>query len=288
MLAITQGGLGLPMLNPPPQFQVSPATTAPQSSYPSGGIGPITLNGQNVTSNLTGGRLGADLTLRDSTLPTYQAELDEFANTLNSRFSDQGLQLFTPPQGGSSLLSPPPAQTGYVGYAGTIAVNPAVVSTPSLVRDGTTTVTGSATGASSFAPNPVGGPAGFGTLIQRVLSYSFGADIQSGVTQPAPAVSGLGPTGSLSAPFQAPVDLASFATGIVASQSGDVSSITSQLSTETGVQQALQTSFNTTGNVNVDSEMTKMVQLQNAYGVVGHIVAAIQTMWTSLLQMVSA
>ncbi len=288
MLAITQGGLGLEMQNPPPQFSVSAATTAAAASYPGGGIGPIMLNGQDVTGNLTGGQLGADITLRDVTLPTYQGTLDEFANTLSTRFSAQGLQLFTPPQGGTGSVSPAPVQTGYIGYAGTIAVNPAVLSAPALVRDGTTSVTGSTTGASSFTPNPSAGPAGFGTLIQRVLSYSFGAQVQSDVTQPPPATSGLGPTGTLAAPFQAPSDLASFASDIVSSQSTAVANATNQSSVETGVQQALQKSFSTSSAVNVDSEMSNMVQLQNAYGAMGHVIAAIQAMFTALMQIVPA
>ncbi len=40
-----------------------------------------------MTTQLTGGQLGANLTLRDTTLPTYQAELDEFSQNLASRFS---------------------------------------------------------------------------------------------------------------------------------------------------------------------------------------------------------
>lgn len=247
MLAITQGGLGMEMLDPPPQFSVAAASAVPSTFYPGGGIGAITLHGADVTNQLTGGQIGADIALRDKTLPTYQGELDEFANTLNTRFSAQGLQLFTPPQGGTSSIIPTPAQTGYVGYAGSIAVNPAVLANPALVRDGTGAVAGSATGASAFTPNP---------------------------------------SGTLSAPFQAPSDLAGFATDIVSSQSSDVSTTTNALSTETGVQQTLQSSFGASSQVNVDSEMSRMVQLQNAYGVTGHIIAAVQKMFTDLMQMV--
>ena len=38
----------------------------------------ITLGGADVTAQMTGGQIGADITLRDTTLPTDQAELDEF------------------------------------------------------------------------------------------------------------------------------------------------------------------------------------------------------------------
>ena len=69
------------------------------SSYPGGGIPPITMNGVDVTAALTGGQLGANIALRDQTLPGYQAQLDEFAETVSNRFAQQGLTLFTDPTG---------------------------------------------------------------------------------------------------------------------------------------------------------------------------------------------
>lgn len=284
MTMATKGGLTLPLQNPAPQLMVQQTSAAPSTFYPGGGIGGIMLNGVDVTGALTGGQIGANLALRDKTVPTYQGALDEFAKTLSTRFSSQGLQLFTMPAGGSSAILPPPAQTGYVGYAGSIAVNPAVQATASLVRDGTAAVAGSATGASAFSPNPAGGPAGFTGLIQRVITFSLGAQVQSGVTQPAPATLGLGPAGTLSAPFQAPADLASFASDIVSSQSTDVSATQSQVSTETSIQAALQSRLQTTSTVNVDSEMSRMLELQNAYGANARIISAVQAMWTQLLQ----
>ena len=78
-----------------------------------------------------------------------------------------------------------------------IQVNPAVQADPSLVRDGTDTIAGSPTGAAPFTPNPPGGPAGFSTLIDNVLTYTLGADVQDGVTQPASNTTGLGAAGTL-------------------------------------------------------------------------------------------
>lgn len=284
LLAATDGGLALSLTNPPPQFSIATSSATGQSYYPGGGIAPILLNGQDVTTNLKGGDLGANITLRDTTLPTYQAELDEFAHTLSTRFSDQGLQLFTAPTGTGSGVT----QSGYLGYSATIAVNPAVIANPALVRDGTTAITGSPTGASAFTPNPSGGPASFGTMVSRVLSYSFGAQVQSGVPQTAPAVSGLGPLGTLSAPFAAPGTLASFASTLVATQSGDVSHVNEQITTEQSVQTTLQAQLASSSAVNTDSELSKMVVLQNAYGATARIIAAAQSMWNDLLAAVPA
>ena len=124
------------------------------------------LGGQDVTQQLTGGQIGGNIALRDSTLPTIQANLDEFAQNLSSRFAAQGLTLFSDGGGNVPSGGGTPAQAGYIGYANEIQVDPAVLATPSLVRDGTTAIAGSPTGASAFTPNPPGGPAGFTGMIR--------------------------------------------------------------------------------------------------------------------------
>lgn len=286
MLAATSGGLALQLTSPPPQFSVQQSAANAQTYYPGGGIAPVLLNGQDVTKSLTGGQIGADITLRDTTLPTYQGELDEFANTLSSRFSAQGLNLFTAPSPTASAIVPPPTQSGYLGYAATIAVNPTILTTPTDVRDGTTAIAGSPTGASAFTPNPAGGPASFTTLIDRVINYSFGSQVQPNVTQPPPATSGLGPQGTLTAPFGTPSDLSDFATSLVTSQSTDISNAQSQLATQQTVQSTLQSQVTATSGVSTDTQLSNMVVLQNSYGATGRIIAAVQSMWTQLLAMV--
>lgn len=283
LLAATSGGLALSLVNPPPQFALTPSSPGVGSYYPNGGIQPITLNGQDVTRSLTGGSLGTSIALRDTTLPTYQGELDEFSNALSNRFSAQGLALFNAPGGTTSALIPPPTQTAYIGYASTIAVNAAVVTNPSLVRDGNLTIAGSPGGATAFNPNPAGGPASFTGLVSRLLTFSFGAQIQSGVAQPVPATSGLGPLGNLQAPFVAPTDLAGFATALVAAQSGDIAGVNGQLQTESTVQTALQARVSSGSGVSTDQELSHMVELQNAYGANARVIAATQAMWTQLL-----
>lgn len=287
VIAMTSTGLTMPLRGGTGPFATRDATLGPNAYYPSGGIPPITLGGVDVTSQITGGRIGANIALRDSTLPTDQAELDEFAQHLAGRFNTQGLRLFTDPTGAVPSAGGTPIQSGYVGFASTIQVNTAVQATPSLVRDGTQAVAFSATGASAFTPNPAGGPAGFTTLITRVLNYTFGSEAQSGVPHLASATSNLGPTGTLSAPFAAPATLAGFASAMVAAQSQESAGVSQQLTTEQGVQTALQSKLAAQSGVNIDSEMASMVALQNAYGANAKIVASVQTMWNQLLGMVS-
>jgi flagellar hook-associated protein 1 len=232
---------------------------------------------------MTGGRIGADITLRDTTLPTDQAELDEFAEGLSSRFVGQGLTLFTDGSPNVPTPVPPPAQNGYVGYAGTIQVNPQVTADPSLVRDGTDAVA-----AIGFTPNdPAIGPAGFTTLISNVLNYTFGSQSQSG-DQPALNTNGLGQSGNLAAPFSsAPGEsLSDFATSLVSSQAQQSATATSNLTTEQALQTSLNAKATAVSGVNMDTEVSQMLSLQNAYGANARVVAGVQSMFAELLQAV--
>lgn len=280
MLAFTPGGLSIPLHGTTPLFATTDATIGANSSYPAN-IPAITLNGTDVTTELTGGQIGANLQLRDVTLPTFQGELDEYSETLASRFQAQGLTLFTDGSG-NVPSSGTPTQSGYVGFAGTIQVNPAVAATPSLVRDGTNTIaTGDPGGGSAFTPNPSTGPAGFTGLVTRVLDYTFGTNAQSGVTQPAPAQTGLGVNGNLSAPYTAST-LGSLVSSMVAAQSQASSQAQSQLTTEQSVQTTLQGKVADVSGVSIDTEMSSMIQLQNAYAANAHVLTAVQSMWQTL------
>jgi flagellar hook-associated protein 1 FlgK len=286
MLLTTAGGLALPIHGTPDPLSTGNASVLPGSTYPGGGIPAITVGGADVTRQLIGGQLGANLALRDATLPTYQGELDEFAQNLAGRFAAQGLTLFSDPTGAVPAGGGSPAQTGYVGFAGIIQVNPAVQADPSLVRDGTGTIAGSPTGASAFTPNPANGPAGFTTLISRVLSYTLGADAQDGVPQPASNTAGLGADGSLSAPYAAPPTLGGLAATLVGAQAQDSADTTTQLGTEQAVQSTLGSAFASSSGVSMDKQMSLMIQLQNAYGVNARIMAAVQAMWSQLINAV--
>jgi flagellar hook-associated protein 1 len=248
----TGSGLTLPIrgsgANP---FTALGAATLPGSSYPNGGIPGITLGGVDVTNQLVGGQIGADVKLRDNTLPTAQTALDQFSYTLTSRFAEQGLDMFTDAAGNvpPNVAAQDPA--GYIGYASTIHVSAAIVGTPSFVRDGTTAVPG-------FTPNPNGGPAGFTTLIQNVLNTTFGS--QSG--------------GSLS----------DKATGLITALAQQSASVTSNLTADQALQTSLNGKLSASSGVNMDSEMSLMLSLQNAYGANAKVITAAQSMFTALEQ----
>lgn len=131
--------------------------------YPGGGadglhIGYVT--GPEVPQGQIGGELGALFTLRDDTLPTYQAQMDEMAQKLAFRFEQQGLRLFTDANGNVPPNVADPGITGYSGFAGQIRVNQAVIDNPALLRTGTT--------------NQVI-PAGSNEVIRRISEFALGA-----------------------------------------------------------------------------------------------------------------
>jgi len=273
MLITTSTGLLLPTHGATNPLSTSDAAMQPGTYYPGGGVPPIMLDGNDVTNQLQGGSIGANITLRDTTLPTWQGELDEFAQNLASRFDAQGLSLFTDPTGAVPAGGGAPVQSGYVGFASTIQVNPAVQANPSLVRDG-------------MAAAPTG-LAGYTGLIQNVLTYTFGDEQSAGVPQPASNTSGLGSSGTLNAPYTAPATLGGIAATLVAAQAQQSASTTSQLGTEQAVQTTLANKLSGEGGVNMDTEMSQMIQLQNAYGANAKVIAAVQAMWAQLLSTVS-
>ncbi|MBV8455270.1 MAG: flagellar hook-associated protein FlgK, partial [Acetobacteraceae bacterium] len=265
VLITTSSGQELPTRSTSGPLSTSGVTVGPTSYYPGGGLPAVTLNGQDVTAALTGGQLGADLSLRDSVLPTQQAALDEFSANLASRFGDQGLALFTDETGKIPSLTEPYTQSGYVGFAATIQVNPMVQSTPSLVRDGTPS--SNTTGA-----------AGYNTVITNVLNATFGP------AGPTPSTTGLGPAGNLNLGYNPPATLQQFASDISSSLANASGNATNQEQTEQGVQTMLQSKLSSETGVSLDSEMSQMIALQNAYDANAHVLTTIQSMYAQLFQ----
>ena len=66
----------------------------------------------------------------------------------------------------------------------------------------------------------------------------------------------------------------------------DSATTTSQLGIEQAVQTTLTTKLSAQSGVNMDTEMSTMIQLQNAYGANAKVIAAVQAMWTQLLSTV--
>ncbi|MBK1661792.1 flagellar hook-associated protein FlgK [Paracraurococcus ruber] len=285
LLLVARGGLVLPLDPGRDVLATAEATLGPTSAFGAGGTVPgVTLNGLDATGQIRGGRLGEALTLRDRTLPRYQAEADLLAANLAARLDAQGLTLFTDSAGtGVPDTTLPYAGSAQVGFAGRIQVNPAVLANPALLRDGTHAVAGAAGGPTTFTPNPAGGPAGFTAMVDRVLDFALGAQASAGNPWPAIASTGLGPDGTLASPFSPPATLEDYASRLATAQLGDRAAATASKDQAATLQQALQQRFDKASGVDVDSEMAGMVSLQNAYAANARVMSTVQAMWDALL-----
>ena len=97
----------------------------------------------------------------------------------------------------------------------------------------------------------------------------------------------MGPAGNLNAPYVSPPTLGQLASSMVSAQAQDSASTTNQLATEQTVQSTLSNKLTTQSGVDMDTEMSTMIELQNAYGANAKIIAAVQAMWAQLLNSVT-
>jgi flagellar hook-associated protein 1 FlgK len=284
MLVLSQGGAMLPTDPNKDALTLTPATVGPNAYYGAGGSLPgVMLGGADVTKQLIGGALGSAIELRDKTLPRYQAEADSAAGQLAYRFDQEGLTLFTTPAGTVPDMSQPYTTGGQLGFASSMQVNPAVAANPSLVRDGTRSVSIGAGGVTNFTPNPGAGPAAFTGLLDNVVTYTFGKQAAAGTGWPPIGTTGLGPDGTLSSPFNPGSTVQDYAATVESVHSADAAAAGTAKDQAAGLLATLQQRFNTQSGVSVDNEMTIMIQLQQAYAANAKVVGAVQSMWDALL-----
>ena len=134
-------------------FGVGPGSSTLGAGTGSSGVPAITLNGTTLTS--LGGEMGANLTLRDKTIPAMQSGLDDFAQSMASTFQGQSVPLLT--TNGVPDAVPTSSGTPALGFSATIQVSTAFQSNPAMLRDGTGTARSS----------------GDNTVINNVLSNVF-------------------------------------------------------------------------------------------------------------------
>jgi flagellar hook-associated protein 1 FlgK len=90
----------------------------------------------------------------------------------------------------------------------------------------------------------------------------------------------------LNAPYTAPPTLAANAAALVSAQAGVSTSATAQLSSEQALQTTLNANATAVSGVNMDTEMSTMIELENAYGANARVISTVQAMFTQLLQVV--
>ena len=121
----------------------------------------------DITELSPGGKLGGLLEVRDEIIPQQAAQIDELAFQMAQRLNAQGLLLFTDVSGSLPTDTPPDPTTlpvttvDYVGFAGRMRVNQAIIEDPTLVQQGT-------------ANTDVAVQTGSGEVVRRVIEFAFG------------------------------------------------------------------------------------------------------------------
>lgn len=286
-VTLISGGLAIPLFaTEGPLETTGVAGVAPAAFHGGmGGLPGVMLAGVDVTRQLAGGRLAEAVALRDQVLPRFQAEMDLAASHLAARLDSQGLRLFTDPQGNAPDVTLPyndPASR-QLGFANVIRVNPAILDTPRLIRDGTHDVAaGGPTDPTAFTRNPPTGPAGFTTLIDRVTEHALGETLRPGVGWAALPATGLGPDGTLRSPFVPPLSIEGYAAAVVSAQSAERARATENAERAGKMLRGVEGRLEQESGVNADAEMALLVQLQNAYAANARVISTTQTMFDQL------
>ncbi len=168
------------------------------------------------------------------------------------------LPLFT--DGGQALYTGAITASGsqMTGLAGRIAVNTQLVSDPTRM--------------SVYSTSPVT-PAGDTTrsdyLYSQLTNAVFSYSPQSGL-------------GSASQPFTGSVS--NFLQQFLSVQANAATQSTQLQEGQSVVVSTLQAKFDSTSSVNLDAEMSNLIQLQNAYAANAHVMSVVQSMMNTLLQ----
>jgi flagellar hook-associated protein 1 FlgK len=167
------------------------------------------------------------------------------------------LPLFTD---GSALYTGAVTASGsqMTGYAGRITVNPALLNNPSALSIYNTSpqTTAGDTTRSDY-------------LFNQLTTATFNYSPQTGL-------------GSASSPFNGTVT--NYLQQFISQQGTAATQATNLQQGQDVVVSTLQQKFNSTAGVNIDTEMSNLIQLQNAYAANAHVMSVIQSMMTTLLQ----
>lgn len=237
-------------------------TTVANAVYVDGA--PIT--GISAAMPITSGALAGLATLRDTVAVTYQAQLDNIAGALISSFSEADQAgagpslpgLFTTP-GASSL------PTGVAGLASLITVNasvdPSQGGNANLLRDGGISDTTDA----NYTYNSSGDASYSGRIsqllgnLQGTQSFSAAGGIASGTT------------------------LSGYASASISWLEAERSQVSSESSYQDTLLSTATTAMSNATGVNLDSEMSKMLDLEQSYSASAKLITAIDSMFSAFM-----
>ena len=265
------------------QLRFQPTGTSPTSIYPLQDINPIQLNGFDITTELTGGRLGGLLTLRDQTIPRFQAQLDQLSVGLASGLNKSGLRLFVDsdpkfinkvPTASANIDLANLNQSQQIGFAGRIQVDPLVVATPTLVQQGF-----DGTKSGGLAPADP-------TEVRRILDQVFSAsrlDIPQALNiTRAPSTA----TASIVLGLSTNVTAGQFASDLIVNQTAARATVSEELQGQTSLRDALLNRLQNQSGVNLDQETALLIQLQQTYAANARVISTTQKLLDEILNAV--
>lgn len=232
------------------------ATANTLSSNLAAGTGPVQLLVQVAAGSFAqtqmiprSGAIAGLLDVINTQVPNLQSQLDDFASTLSTSLTAVGVELFN--DAGATTFDPVATPAQVNGYANRIAVNNAFVAVPRSIRDGTS-ATPLAPGDTTYIDAAVG------VFASTVLTFS-------------------GPG------MKSPSGLAAAASDIITGQSSAQADLDNRLQAEQATKSAIDTLISSDSGVNLDTEFSNLLQLQQAYAANARIVAANQSLFNTLL-----
>jgi flagellar hook-associated protein 1 FlgK len=144
------------------------------------------------------------------------------------------------------------------GFAQRIQVNPALLANPANV-----------TVYSNSPPTPAGDTTRSDFIFSQLTSSTFSYSPQTGL-------------GSTTAPFKGTIG--NYIQQFISQQATAANSATQLQQGQSVVVSTLQQKFNTTSEVNIDSELSNLIALQNSYAANAHVMSVVQSMMQTLMQ----
>ncbi len=249
-------------------FQANPALSAGAAGNAVYVDGVQVTGKSDFATSIHSGNLAGLTQLRDNIAPAYQSQLDEIARGLVSAFSESDQTgagapplpgLFTYP-GATGV----PGATVIPGLAGQIQVNanvdPSQGGDPTRIRDGGI----SNPGNPAYNYNSSGGTLFTGRIQQLIASLSTAQSFDPNA--------GLSANASLT-------DFATLSDGWLAAQKQQANSANTYQ--QAMLSQSTEALSNAVG-VNLDSQMAKMLDLENSYQATAKLLATINSLYTSL------
>lgn len=302
MLLMTRGGATL-LDRVPNYLSTVPSRIDAGSYYDStgaGGIAPIRLGnpdtGVDVTQDLRSGKLGGLLELRDDILPRMQAELDELAHKVATRFKGKtspddgmpGLTLFTDTDGVSipgdiSGVVDYASPLSYVGFASRMRVGQAVQEDNELVRYGDAGAPVAPPAGGSSPPDPIAGSTLF---LSNVVDHVFGTTTGTGTSHIPFNTQGLGanPRRNLTSSLPTNASLIDFAQQILVKQSGEAGRAAERSTEATKLKQELDFRYSDKTGVNLDEEVVMLTVLQRSYAASSRVLTTVEQLYDALFR----